>query len=369
MAIQVIKGKTKTSYRAIFCKHRQRNTHCFERKIDAIQWLQSQEQLHHFGYKSTLPFSDAANQWLEFHSRTRKSPASHEHDKRLVKEYINFFAGINLDQITPERVESFIAKKLKTGVKAATVNRSLECLRAILNYFIKKQYLLRNPVSILGLLPEPELSYDYLSFDEALSFLTHASQKYQGEKRWIYCLYLLAINGGMRWGEIAGLKWDKVNLQNKSIIVGRSYCKQTRQIRETTKSRKIRYVGINSSVLPELRFLFENKSKITNLVFHTNGNPIDLSSFKRNYFEKDLAQVGIRHIRFHDFRHTFASHFAMKGGSLYDLQKLLGHSEIRVTERYAHLSPDSLMTKTELVAIDGKLADVIQLPERNQIQA
>lgn len=54
-------------------------------------------------------------------------------------------------------------------------------------------------------------------------------------------------------------------------------------------------------------------------------------------------------MRFHDLRHTFASNFLMGGGNIYDLQKILGHSTIQVTERYAHLTPDHLMGKTEVL--------------------
>jgi integrase len=56
-----------------------------------------------------------------------------------------------------------------------------------------------------------------------------------------------------------------------------------------------------------------------NLVFPEYGKVIDLSHFKRDCFEKDLKAAGILKIRFHDLRHTFASHFMMKGGNLYDL--------------------------------------------------
>lgn len=365
MAIEIIRRKKETIYKAVFCKNRRRTSKCFDRKIDAIQWLQNQEKLNYFGVNKAITLKQAATDWLELHSKIRKSPGAYAHDQRLVKEYINFFPNLNLDQMTPDRVEKFIRYKLETGVKAPTVNRSLQCLRAIYYYYIKKQYLLINPVAIIGLLPEPEAPYDYLSIEETHTFLAYAEEKYKNKDRWVYCLYLLALNCGLRWGEVAGLQWDKIDFQTKSIIVTRTYCKHTGQIRETTKSRKVRYVGINSSLLPELKLLHATRSRATNLVFFRNGKPLNLSNFKRDNFHKDLKEAGLRRIRFHDFRHSFASHFAMKGGNLYDLQKLLGHSEIRITERYAHLSPDSIMSKTELVSIDGKLAHVIPLREAN----
>ena len=58
---------------------------------------------------------------------------------------------------------------------------------------------------------------------------------------------------------------------------------------------------------------------------------------------------GVKGIRFHDLRHSFASNFMMAGGSIYDLQKILGHATITMTERYSHLSPEHLVGKTEIL--------------------
>ncbi len=364
MAIEKISKKDGPSYRAVFCKNRKRISQCFARKIDAQQWLEEQAQIHQFGFKPKLKFSEAAQIWLDNHSRIRKAPSSYSTDKRMVKLFVKSFGELNLDQISPEHVEHFISKRLANEVKASTVNRHLQCLRAILFYFIKKRYIITNVVSSVGLLPEAEISYDYLSFDEANQFLAYTKQKYQSHNSWIYRLYLLAINTGMRWGEIVALKWDRVDFSNKRITISRTYCKQSRQIRETTKGRKIRYVGINSSLLPELLKQYEERDRSTNLVFSREERIPDLESFKRNRYNVDLKKAGLRKIRFHDLRHTFASHFMMNGGNLYDLQKLLGHSEISTTERYAHLSPESLIGKTELVAIDGGNAEIIPIKEQ-----
>ncbi len=361
MAIQLIKRKSGNIYRAVFCKNRKRITHCFDRKWNAEMWLKQQEELNRFGYKKQITFSEAANIWSENHSKVRKAPSSYISDEKIVKSLKLEFGENRLDEIAPEMIERFISKKLQSGIKPATMNRYLQCFRAILNYFIKKRYLMVNVVAIVGLLPVGETPYDYLSLEEADRFLTYTNQKYASKNRWVYRLYLLAINTGMRWGEIAGLKWDKVDFHQKSIVVARSYCRFSKQIRETTKGKKIRYVGANSSLLPELKAQFEESEKAQNLVFSLNQKVIDLDNFKRDHFEKDLKEAGNRLIRFHDLRHTFASHFMMKNGNLYDLQKLMGHSEIKTTERYAHLSPQSLVSRTELIAIDGGKKSIIPL--------
>ncbi len=318
-----------------------------------------------------MGFSKAAQLWLENHSRVRKSPGAHKLDQGLVASLSADFGNSLLEEISPESVEQQISRKMKTGLKPATINRYLQALRAILNYYIKKRHLTFNVVSIVGLLPEIDTHYDYLSFEEADRFLIYTNQKYTDQKRWIYRLYLLALNTGLRWGEIIALRWDKIDFYKKTIIVARSYCNASKQIRETTKGRKVRYVGMNSSLLPELSQQYQERSAGNpfNLVFPNHGKTIDLKNFKRDCFEKDLKAAGIRRIRFHDLRHTFASHFMMKGGNLYDLQKLMGHSGITTTERYAHLSTESVVAKNELVAIDGIQQKVIDLQAHLKKQA
>jgi integrase len=66
-------------------------------------------------------------------------------------------------------------------------------------------------------------------------------------------------------------------------------------------------------------------------------------------FKRSAHAAGVKEIRFHDLRHTFASHFLMGGGNIYDLQRILGHSSVQVTERYTHLMPEHLRGKTEVL--------------------
>ena len=366
MAIETIRRKKGKIYRAVLYTNGQRKSRCFKRKYDAQKWLDDQQNLQSYG-GGHLKFSEAAKLWLENHSKIRKAPGSHQGDQRMIESFEPMFGHLDLDQITPELIERYIGKTLVKGRKPATVNRYLECLRAILNYFVKKRYLSFNPVSSVGLLPEPQGAYDYLSFEEAKTFLSYTEQKYRDRNRWIYRLYLLAMNTGLRWGEIIALKWDRVDLANKRILVARSYCRFSKEIRETTKGKRIRHMGINQALLPELQDQYEENSKRHGLVFSKNKKVLDRKNFFRDHFLKDLENAGMRKIRFHDFRHTFASHFMMNGGNLYDLQKLLGHQDISTTERYAHLSPESLVQKTELICIDGGSADVIQLDDIRKI--
>ncbi len=80
-----------------------------------------------------------------------------------------------------------------------------------------------------------------------------------------------------------------------------------------------------------------------------NGDPYSPDHFNQRHFKGACERAGVRELRFYDIRHTFASHFMMKGGNLFELQKLLGHANIEETMIYAHLSPEHLEKASQIV--------------------
>jgi integrase len=131
----------------------------------------------------------------------------------------------------------------------------------------------------------------------------------------------------MRKGEILGLKWEHVNWERRTLLL------------TDTKNGESRRLPIDSILLHELsehRTLVKNE----NLVFPSydrNGKVVPLNDVNGS-FGKALLDVGITNFRFHDLRHTFASYYMMSGGELYTLSKILGHKDLKMTQRYAKLS-------------------------------
>ncbi len=80
-------------------------------------------------------------------------------------------------------------------------------------------------------------------------------------------------------------------------------------------------------------------------------------------FKAALAGASCHEIRFHDLRHTFASHFMMSGGNILTLQRLLGHSSVRVTEKYSHLAPDFMAAEGARVSFEPKQAGIIAIAD------
>jgi len=117
---------------------------------------------------------------------------------------------------------------------------------------------------------------------------------------------------------------------------------------------------MNNQVKSLLKVLFENRQG--DYVFiRTNGKPIAVQHIYRTFTQAQCRAKLERHFRFHDLRHTFASHFMMNGGNLYDLQKILGHSNIEMTMRYAHLTPDHLVEAINIVNFGAENDNVEQL--------
>lgn len=81
-----------------------------------------------------------------------------------------------------------------------------------------------------------------------------------------------------------------------------------------------------------------------------NGDPLAAEYISKKVFPKACKKAGVRKIRIHDLRHTFASQFMMNNGNIYDLQKILGHSSVKTTERYSHFSMQHIRNRAEVVS-------------------
>ena len=137
-------------------------------------------------------------------------------------------------------------------------------------------------------------------------------------------IVLIAVTTGMRVAEIFGLGWSDV-MYSEGLLA----------VRAKLKGGKMRYVPM----LPELAGELRRFPAVINedRIFPPKPGATSGRQRVEGSFEDLLERAGIRDFRFHDLRHTFASWFMMNGGDLYELAKILGHSNIKMTERYAKL--------------------------------
>jgi integrase len=148
---------------------------------------------------------------------------------------------------------------------------------------------------------------------------------------------MVALTTGMRRGEILGLKWDYMRLENRLIIL------------PVTKNNTVRVLPINDTLY---RILSE-MAREASYVFG-NGNGGHIGDIKHS-FTSACKKAGITDFRFHDLRHTYASHLAMRGVHIRPLQELLGHKTLAMTQRYSHLAPEQLQNAVKL--LDGVIGE------------
>jgi integrase len=149
-------------------------------------------------------------------------------------------------------------------------------------------------------------------------------------------MVILALNTGMRRGELFVLRWEDVNLDTSQLAVT-----------SLAKSKRSRYIPINTEASDTLKAWKAQSSEGDELVFSGKGR-LPLTDIKKSWGTTlDLAKL--KDFRFHDLRHDFASQLVMKGVNLYVVKELLGHSTIQVTERYAHLAPKQLEDAVNLL--------------------
>ena len=287
-------------------------------------------------------FADLAIYWLITYARERKAASSIKRDHGMLKNYLlPQFGKLEIGELTTRNVEFWITNLVankKMSKKSA--NDVLVVLNKILNDAVRWNFLVANPLSRVAKFSIGERDFLFWKLSEVQKFLGYFLEHPNPPR--IFWPSVLALYTGLRRGEIQALRWQDINERAGLITIKRSYCKVSKVFKEETKSKKIRYLPICRTLGGFLRRL----QKISDNELVT---PFFNSDCFRKKFIRMCRQAKVPIIRFHDLRHTFASNFLMGGGNIYDLQKILGHSTIQVTERYAHLTQDHLTGKTEVL--------------------
>jgi site-specific recombinase XerD len=152
-------------------------------------------------------------------------------------------------------------------------------------------------------------------------------------------LVLVALNTGLRRGELLGLTWDAVNFPAKLLTVTAA----------TAKSGHTRRVPLNPQALAALETWWQRQGKAGSHDFVFAGRDGKRMTRIDTSWGSLMKSAGLQNFRLHDCRHHFASKLVQAGVDLYTVKELLGHSEIAMTERYSHLAPDNLRRAVEAI--------------------
>lgn len=259
----------------------------------------------------------------------------------LDRHFIPFFGNVPLADITSEDVLRYIDAKLESGLAMSTVNNHLTFLSSIFSYAIKRRWAdPPNPVAEIDRLrvhADPDLRFLTLSEFALVLEAIPADDLGTIERP----LYMTAALTGLRQGELMALTWRDVDLAARVIRCRRRFTRG-RLGRPKTR-RSSRAVPVPERLAAELE---DHRSASTrsgddDLVFgHPNTGRVYDASRMRKRFKRTLARAGVREVRFHDLRHTFATHMAAAGAPLRSIQEWMGHRDYRTTSIYADYVPD-----------------------------
>lgn len=345
--MEVIKGKKGFSYReTVWLENGKRISRTFARKTDAKNWkakTETEKRFNSTGFRSFKPkkLVEVAKEWIEYVGSLKKSRTIDIYHSAMKANINPHFADKYIGDIKAADLQGFVLFLKRKEAAPASINKMFSILRGIMEYAVVHEYIPESPIKKTFYQKVTQTKLDYYQEYEIRALLD------QNKDEEIYPILFLAVHTGMRLSEILGLCWDCIDFQGSKITISRTLVKT--RLQESTKNNKVRYFPMS----PRLREMFlELRIKRTesNFVFLSNkGIPYNSDHFRERHFHKACEKAIIRKLRFHDLRHTFASHHMMKGGDLYELSKLLGHSDVTMTQRYAHLSEDHLVKASAIV--------------------
>lgn len=281
-----------------------------------------------------LTFRDAVEPYLA-HAATRRTPSTLK-SYRLGLALISRarWAGSLLGEILPREIQAWTAERVKAGTSGATVNRNLNLISGLYRWAIRCGHVEDNPVAKVERFSERGRAREtYLTADEARLLVEACSPG-------THDAVLTALHTGMRRGELLALRWRRVDLLRKEIVVEAV----------TEKAGRGRVVPMTDVLHARLSALRREHPRQLDggdpVLVLANGQELT-SKILRSGFEAALRQcTGIPiekrdRVTFHSLRHTAASLMVAEGVPLFDVAKILGHSTLAVTMRYAHFAPEA----------------------------
>lgn len=238
-----------------------------------------------------------------------------------------------IDAITSEDISLLVASMRDGGYASGTSNRVVIVLRHIYNLARKWRIptVKDNPTAGIALAPDVNRER-FLSPEEAQRLIASLRED---ENRSAADAILLLMLTGARRNEVTHAKWEYVDWERRSLLV------------PISKSGKKRTIALNGAAIELLQSLSPVDGCPYIFPSATTGRPSPSLHFP---WLRIKERAGLGDVRLHDLRHSFASFLVNSGVSLYIVQGLLGHAHARYTQRYAHLTPDTLLNAAETVS-------------------
>lgn len=287
------------------------------------------------------------DEWFEAYAKVKVRPSSHQTYKGYIENHIKPNIGdIPIEKLTSLQLQKFYrllltegriprieSEKQPRGLSAKTVRNINQVISSAMDMAVRHKLILSNPTEGCELPKVEHRKMKTLPAEQLGAFLREAKESS------VYELYYLDLATGLRRGELLGLKWEDVDLQNGVIHVRRQVARVDGEVKELPLKTKNSYRNISISWDAVAMLTEMEAHRSSDYVFPSStGGPISPDSVN-NMLHRVLKRAGLPSIRFHDLRHTFATLALQNGVDIKTVSGMLGHFSAGFTlDTYAHVT-------------------------------
>jgi integrase len=290
------------------------------------------------------------NQFFDQHyfPHAKVTKAQHKHDWSIYNTHMRLdFGDYLLSDLKTVLLDVWVREQIVAGYKRSTINKHIYLMNRLLNLARSWGHIVfdrdQQPIRRLTF---GDHKQRFLSSSEIEAVL---KQCQRSTHPYLYMFIKLLLLTGARKGEALRVRWCDIDFDKRIWIVPRS---------KNSRSRRIVLNDVAVETVLAAGSVAERFGLIVGGDAYVFQNPRTQSCYQSFYAAWYIARdaAGLADVRIHDLRHTFASLLVNRGVSLYEVQTLLGHSSIQMTQRYAHLAPNLLHSRAQLVGdiVGGK---------------
>ncbi len=292
--------------------------------------------------ENTCPtFDDFVEVFLREHAEIHSVAATVVKKRADILNHLSpAFGKMKLSEIRPKHIIKLQADLWDNGngKKAQTIANILSAASAVFKFAVVKEHMEYNPCTSVSRVRKLKKPPTFWSFAERNKFLSFC----QNEDWELYQLVAFAVTTGLRPGELQGLQRSRIDFENCFVTVDQNWCTKTKRLNPWTKGKIDRKVTVPPSIMD----ILSNKRGLPGDAYIFSEN-LQFNTLGHRLLKPMAVRAEVPPIRFHDLRHTFASHCVLKGKHQVEIRDLLGHAKLSSTDIYMHLSKDDLKGATD----------------------
>lgn len=297
--------------------------------------------------KAVITFSEFFDEKYLPHAKAHKR--SWDRDVQLFRRIRDVFGSKRLNEITRHQIQDFHSSVKVEGLSPASADHHLKLIRHSLNLAVEWEMLDKNPAAGIKQFNADNKVEHYLDDDELQRLV---SVLRANDPPMVCQVALFLLSTGARLSEALNADWVHIDRVSRVWRIPAT----------NSKSKRIRAIPLNDHAIEVLdRLGTEGKSAHLFINLKTGERLTAVNKV----WGRLRVKAGLKHLRLHDLRHQFASFLVNAGHTIYEVQKILGHSDTKVTERYAHLSLKTLQgaANSASVAMRGAGQAAVVVPE------